>query len=79
MSSPGTIIHTDEWKVYTVLRNNTNYYGHQTVNHSVHFVDPTTHVHTQLIGNTWMRIKMKQKIQCGLARTRLPAYLEEFV
>jgi hypothetical protein len=53
----GTIIHSDEWKVYTFLRNNRHFYTHATVNHSLHFVNPATHVHTQNIENTWMRIE----------------------
>ncbi len=75
----GTIIHSDEWKAYSALTNNRNFYVHQTVNHSLHFVDPATHVHTQNIESTWMRIKRKQKKQNGLARSLLPTYLEEFV
>jgi hypothetical protein len=57
----GSIIHFDEWRAYTSLRNNRNFYAHETVNHSLRFVEPTTHVHTQSIENTWMRVKRKQK------------------
>jgi transposase-like protein len=75
----GSIIHSDEWRAYTGLRNNRNFYAHETVNHSLHFVQPTTHVHTQNIENTWMRLKRKQKKQNGIARALLNTYLEEFI
>ncbi|EFN76332.1 Uncharacterized transposase-like protein HI1328.1, partial [Harpegnathos saltator] len=34
----GSIIHTDSWRAYDVLRHHKNY-THKTVNHSVNFVD----------------------------------------
>jgi hypothetical protein len=74
----GTTIHSDEWRDYTSLRNNAAYI-HLNVNHSINFVDPTIHVHTQNIENTWMRIKRKQKKQGGMCRTLLSIYLEEFM
>ncbi len=55
------------------------HYTHKTVNHSIHFVDPTAHIHTQNIENTWMRVKRKQKKQNGIRRSLLSTYLEEFV
>jgi len=74
----GTIIHSDEWRAYAALRNNLHY-THKTVNHSIHFVDPTTHVHTQNIENPWMHIKRKQNKQNGVASSLLLRYLEKFV
>ena len=55
-----SIIHSDEWQAYFQLLNNAAY-THLTVNHSIHFVDPTTGVHTQIIENTWMHVKHNQK------------------
>ena len=71
---PGTTIRSDEWAAYSALRNDPNYI-HRTVNHSVHFLDPTTGRHIQNIENTWMRAKMKQKKQCGVHRSLFDSYL----
>ncbi len=54
-------------------------YTHLTVNHSIHFVNPTTEVHTQNIENSWMRAKCKQKKLFGLHRTMLQSYLQEYM
>jgi hypothetical protein len=34
----GTIIHSDEWKAYTPLRNNRHFYTHATVKSITHFI-----------------------------------------
>ena len=54
---PGTTIITDEWRAY----NNLPQLGfpHQTVNHTLHFVDPVTHAHTQNIESSWRAMKHK--------------------
>lgn len=75
---PGSIIHSDQWRAYQALRNDRNYI-HETVNHPQNFVDPSSGVHTQHIENTWMRAKRKQKIQCGIHRSLLPNYLQEYM
>lgn len=54
-------------------------YAHKTVNHSLNFVDPEIHVHTQNIENMWMCIKRKKKLQMGLHSSLLPTYLGEFL
>ena len=46
---PGTIIYLDEWAAYNQVENIPNVTAHATVNHSLHFVDPQTDVHTQNI------------------------------
>ena len=74
----GSIIHFDECRAYFQLSNNAAY-THLTVNHSIHFVDPTTGVHTQNIENTWMHVKHKQKKQGGFSRPLLNTYLQEFM
>ena len=55
---PGSIIRTDCWRGYNFLDNNNNYI-HETVNHSLHFKDPITNVHTNTIEGTWSEIKNK--------------------
>jgi len=53
---PGTIVRTDLWRGYRALAD----FGmeHQTVNHTEHFVDPVTGVHTNTIEGTWNGMKM---------------------
>ena len=75
---PRTTIQSDEWAAYGALRNDPNYI-HHTVNHSVHFVDPTTSTHTQNIENIWMHARMKEKKQCGVRRSLFDSYLLEFM
>ena len=76
--SPGFIIHSDECRAYFQLANNAAY-THLTVNHSIHFVDPASGVHTQNIENTWKRVKHKQKKQDSFPRPLINTYLQEFM
>ena len=79
---PGTKFYRDEWRSYNAVNNDNNgpgRYIHQTVNHSINFVDPTTLVHTQNIENMWMVAKTKKKNQMGQHRSLLDTHLIEFV
>jgi hypothetical protein len=49
------------------------------VNHSLHFVDPQTGVHTNNIESNWKTGKMKIKQMCGVDRRYVQEYLDEFV
>ena len=53
--------------------------SHGTVNHSLHFVDPVTGVHTQNIESYWNRAKLKLKRMKGCHADQLPSYLDEFM
>lgn len=50
-----TIIYSDEWRGYNNLINIE--YDHFTVNHSKHYKDPITGVHTNTIEGNWSAIK----------------------
>ena len=49
------------------------------VNHSRHFVDPVTGVHTQMVESYWNRVKTKLKRMKGCDSNQLPGYLDEFM
>ena len=76
---PGTIIHSDEWRAYSGVGNLSTVASHHTVNHSLHFVDPVTGVHTQNIESYWARCKRKFKRIKGVDEDQLPSYLDEFL
>ena len=44
---PGSVVYSDEWSAYNQLATVAGC-NHQTVNHSLHFVDPNTGAHTQV-------------------------------
>ena len=72
---PGTRIWSDQWGAY----NNLNNLGfiHETVNHSRHYVDPVTGVHTNNIEARWSACKASFKRRFGIAREMIPSYLDE--
>ena len=77
---PGNTIYSDQWRAYSAINNDNNgsqRYIHQTVNHAINFVDPTTLVQTQNIANMWMVAKMNTKNQMGRHRSLLDTRLIE--
>ena len=72
---PGTRIWSDEWRAYHQLPQLG--YVHETVNHSHHFVNPATGVHTNNIEARWSACKATFKRRYGVTRRHLPSYLDE--
>lgn len=54
---PGSVIMSDLWKAYSGLEQLG--YTHQTVNHSINYVDPETGACTNKIEGTWNGLKQK--------------------
>jgi transposase-like protein len=73
---PGTRIFTDEWRSYHNLPQLG--FGHNTVNHSLHVVDPhDAEIHTNRVEGMWSNVKR-------MSGTRkegplLDTYLQEFM
>ena len=72
----GTTVVSDMWAGYK----NFNKYGykHVTVNHSEHFVDPTTGAHTQKIEGAWHLLKRRLG-RGGLRKKSMAMHLAEYM
>lgn len=74
---PGTTIHSDSWLGYKGISEKG--YVHETVNHSVNFVDPETGANTQRIESLWRPLRLKiVKKMCGTNEDLLERYLAEY-
>ena len=77
---PGTTIHSDQWAAYRDLhRRLPTVVAHRTVNHSRHFVDPTTGAHTQAIESYWSQVKTKLKSMRGTTDEMLGGHIDEYM
>lgn len=76
---PGSTVMSDEWRAYSTI--NTIGMTHQTVNHSLHFVDPSSGAHTQGIESTWVQAKRMMRREGVMATSNdlFPTYLPEFL
>ena len=77
-TAPNTTIRSDQWATYNRISSIPTI-THEVVNHSLHFVDPTTGVHTQNIESYWSRVKTKLKRMRGCHASQLPSNLDEFM
>lgn len=83
--APGTTIWSDEWAAYAGIpacqdtpQNGGGPMGyiHQSVNHSVNFVDPMTGANTQKLEREWERCKLKlMRLSKGTSPALLPGHL----
>ena len=76
---PESIIWSHQWAAYNQVQHLLPVAQHQTVNHSIEFVNPTTGVHTQNMESYWNRVKTKIKRMKGVHRHILSSYLDEFM
>ena len=53
--NPGTIVWSNGWAAYNRVAVLPGVAGHQTVNHSIQFINPRTGVHTNAIESYWKR------------------------
>lgn len=76
---PGTTVMSDEWRSYRRITS----IGmvHETVNHSLNFVDPNTGAHTQNIESTWSKVKqmMRKKGVMQTSNDLFHSYLSEYL
>lgn len=75
---PGTTVLSDQWRAYNGIALLPGY-THETVNHSLNFVDPNTGANTQRIERSWRAAKERNKRQNGTHRHMLDSYLCEFM
>ena len=76
---PCTIVHSDQWAAYNRIQRDLGL-NHQTVNHSINFVDPATGVHTQNAESNWSAAKEKLKKMKGNTNSNfVQEYLQEFI
>ena len=78
-TAPGSIIHSDEWAAYRQVSGLPTVAAHNTVNHSLNFVDPASGTHTQHVKSYWSRAKYKIKRMKGCHAHQLTSYLDEFM
>ena len=73
-------IYSDKWAAYNDIK--ALYHlklKHETVNHSLYFVNPDSFVCTNKIESYWNASKYKFKSMCGCMRMLIQGYLDEFM
>ena len=67
------------WAAYRQVSGLPTVTAHNTVNHSLNFVDPVSGTHTQNVESYWSRAKYKIKRMKGCHAHQLTSYLDEFM
>ena len=65
--------------MYNTVSSLPNVAQHDTVHHSIEFVNPTTGVHTQNVESYWNWQKTKLKRMKGVVFSETSGYLDEFM
>ena len=71
-------IHSDQWFAHASLQYSSGF-SYASVNHSLHFIDPVTGVHTQHVEGYWSGAKGKLKRMHGTSDDLLLSYLDEYM
>ena len=74
---PGTTINSDMWKGYNGIENLG--YTHNSVNHSLNFVNPDDGTHTQNIERVWRGIKDRKRQFCGIPESEIESHLYTYL
>lgn len=78
--NPGSLVVTDKWRAYSEAIKNLDNITHETINHSIHFVDPLNRlVHTQNIEGFFSRSKYFIRKKRGISREKQSEYLIQFI
>lgn len=75
---PGSIIHTDEAKIYNCLGKSENY-EHKAIVHKYNFVDYVNNVHTQHVESYNNKMKLRIKALKGVKDKAREEFLNEFM
>ena len=76
----GTKIITDQWRAYGAALRGFDSMQHETINHSINFVDPMDpEIHTQNIEGLWSRSKYFLRKKRGISREKKTEYLLQFI
>lgn len=71
-----SVVYTDGWRGYNDLED--SFKSHRTVNHSKHFKDPETQVHTNTIEGTWFGVKNQTPTR-GRTITKIQRYILRYM
>ena len=67
------------WRSYIGTQSLSQNYKHLAVNRSENFKDPDTVAHTNIIESIWGKARMRNKRECGTARSHIDSYMCGFL